>query len=83
MRYNISAVALSNELRKVLGKFGGETAVPPWLIALKPPIVEVNQFACVAADSAELRAVFFEPAGLADREPARCIPAEARARVAL
>ena len=76
------AVPLSNELRKLLDQHGADLAATARITTVTPPIVKEDQFACVATDAAELRAAVFEPAGLAGGEPARRIPASARARAA-
>ena len=48
------AVALSNELRTLKGKHRVGPAAPERTLTVAQPIIQVNQFACVATQAAEL-----------------------------
>ena len=57
------AVALSNELRTLKGKDGVGPVAPERIFTVAQPIFQVNQFACVATQAAELEESALEFAG--------------------
>ena len=57
------AVALSNELRTLKGKHRVGPAAPERTLTVEQPIIQVNQFACVATQAAELEESALEFAG--------------------